>query len=252
MAATLAHIKSKMLLPPSDDQQPDEDEELDLRDPRAELIRRLLEYQKYREAANELGDRSVAGRDVFTRSAPGYEEEGPTRLAEVGLFKLLDAFEGILRRVKDRRSLEVTAERIGIQERISQITDRLRLQRNCTFEELFDQDHTRYDVVVTFLALLEMAKLRLARVYQAEAGAAIHVQYALLDADAPTVPPPGESAEGAGSTLAESVADLRVTSDVVEGVEDAHAHEDEYVHEHEHEDAHDDDDDDNNKKQQQH
>jgi segregation and condensation protein A len=107
------------------------------------------------------------------------------------------------------------------------------LQRNCTFEELFDQDHTRYDVVVTFLALLEMAKLRLARVYQAEAGAAIHVQYALLDADAPTVPPPGESAEGAGSTLAESVADLRVTSDVVEGVEDAHAHEDEYEDEYE-------------------
>jgi len=192
MAATLAHIKSKMLLPRSPEDQQDGDEE-DQQDPRLELIRRLLEYQKYKQAGEHLGARAVAGRDVFARGMSIEEIQGPAPLAEIGLFKLLDAFQAILGRAKNRQALEVTAERITIQERITQITDLLRDRRSCRFEELFQGDITRYEIVVTFLALLEMTKLRVTRIYQPDHRSSIHVQYALLDADAPTVPPPDES-----------------------------------------------------------
>ena len=98
MAATLAHIKSKMLLPtPPEDQDSTEEEEAD---PRAELVRRLLEYQKYKLAAEQLGTRSVLGRDVFVRGTSEAVADGPAPLASMSLFKLLDAFEVILKRVK--------------------------------------------------------------------------------------------------------------------------------------------------------
>jgi segregation and condensation protein A len=204
MAATLAHIKSKMLLPQVPGEQQDEDEEGEPIDPRLELIRRLLEYQKYKNAAENLGSRAVAGRDVFGRGLSAEDIEGPAPLAEIGLFKLLDAFQGILERAQDRRALEVTAESISIKDRIAQITELLRERRNCEFESLFAGDVTRYEVVVTFLALLEMTKMRLARIYQVDHQSPIHVQYALLDADAPTIPP--QAAEDAvAATVAEPV-----------------------------------------------
>ena len=181
MAAKLAHIKSKMLLPtPPQDQ---EDEPEDEGDPREELIRRLLEYQKYKLAAEELGSRGVEGRDVFLRGIPAPEAEGPAPLADISLFKLLDAFQRVLDRVKSDMAFEVTAERISIQERIAQITDRLRGRRAIAFEELFDQIRTTYDIVVTFLAILEMAKMRMMRIYQTDPHAPIHLEYRVLDAD---------------------------------------------------------------------
>ena len=189
MAATLAHIKSKMLLPPSPFEEAEEAEEAYMGDPREELIRRLLEYQKYRAAADELGSRPIEGRDVFPRGMPAPEAEGPAPLAQFDLYKLLDAFQSILKRVHGRVALEVTPERITIQERISQLTDLLRSKRSCTFEALFEGDRNRYEVVVTFLALLEMTKMSMTRVYQSDPTAPLHVHFALLDADAPTVPP---------------------------------------------------------------
>lgn len=192
MAATLAHIKSKMLLPRVPQEQQDDGDEGDGIDPRLELIRRLLEYQKYKEVAEALGGRSVTGRDVFPRGADALSLQGPAPLAEVGVFRLLDAFNAILDRAKDRRALEVTAERITIQERITQITDLLRERRTCAFEELFHEQITRYEIVVTFLALLEMTKMRFARIYQADYQSPIHVHYALLDPSAPTIPPEPE------------------------------------------------------------
>lgn len=198
MAATLAHIKSKSLLPPDPREEEEEDEGEDyMEDPRQELIRRLLEYQKYKAAAENLGGRSLPGRDVFLRGTPAPKAQGEAPLAEVSLFKLLDAFEGILKRVRGKVAFEITAERISIQERMTQISELLRERKSCTFEELFESDKTRYDVVVTFLALLEMTKLRLTKLYQADVQAPIHVQYALLDADSPDIP-------------------LETTSDVVE------------------------------------
>ena len=184
MAATLAHIKSKMLLPQNPLEEAEEHEEAYLEDPRAELIRRLLEYQKYRAAAEQLGARPIAGRDVFGRGLKTEEAQGPAPLAPIDLYKLLDAFGSILKRVKGRVALEVTAERITIHERITEITDLLRARRSCLFEDLFATDRTRYEVVVTFLALLEMTKLRMTRIYQADPKSPLHVQYALLDENA--------------------------------------------------------------------
>lgn len=207
MAATLAHIKSKMLLPPTPGQDDDESEDEYMEDPRAELIRRLLEYQKYKHAAADLGGRALAGRDVFTRGTPAPVAQGEAPLAEVSLFKLLDAFEGILKRVRGQLALEVTSERITIQERMTQITELLRERRSCTFEELFEEDITRYEVVVTFLALLEMTKMHVTRLYQADPESPIHVQFALLDPNAPTIPPEGiaiTSDGGADDELAEA------------------------------------------------
>ena len=140
--------------------------------------------------AEDLGGRAVAGRDVFPRGMPGTDAQGPAPLADVGLFKLLDAFQAILDRAQGNLGFEVTSERISIQERMTQITDFLRERRSCSFEDLFVGAITRYEVVVTFLALLEMTKMRVTRIYQSDVESPIHVQYALLDASDPTVPPP--------------------------------------------------------------
>jgi segregation and condensation protein A len=183
MAATLAHIKSKMLLPPDPTAEQDEIDPEEEIDPRQELIRRLLEYQKYKAAGEELGARGVQGRDVFLRGMEAPEATGPAPLAGMGLFKLLDAFQAVLKRAKQDLAFEITAEGVTIQDRMSQLAERLRTQRRCTFDELFDDARTVYDVVVTFLALLEMAKRRLARVYQSEPTAPIHLEYRVLDAD---------------------------------------------------------------------
>jgi segregation and condensation protein A len=191
MAATLAHIKSRMLLPqaPTADAVEEQDDGY-MEDPRAELIRRLLEYQKYKAAAEHLGSRPIAGRDVFPRGMPAPAAQGPSELASIDMYKLLDAFSAILKRVQGRSALEVQAERITIHERMTQLTDLLREVGSCTFDQLFETDRTRYEVVVTFLALLEMTKLRMTRVFQRDPRSPLHVEYA-LDGDASTnVPMP--------------------------------------------------------------
>ncbi len=182
MAATLAHIKSKTLLPrPPDDQDDEHEDELD---PRAELIRRLLEYQKYKRAAEALGSRGIAGRDVFPRGIPTAKAEGPAPLAQFSVFKLIDAFQAIVKRKKGTISLEVDAERITIQERISQIVESLRRTERTPFELLFEGSVTTYDLVVTFLALLEMAKMRLVKIYQEGPTEPIYLEARILDAEA--------------------------------------------------------------------
>ncbi len=201
MAATLAHIKSKMLLPTPPQDQDEEGAEQE--DPRAELIRRLLEYQKYKEAAENLGGMPIQGRDVFVRGAAVPENEGPAPLAEIGLFKLLDAFEAVLKRLEGRTTFEVTTERITISARISQLTDMLRDRRLCRFEELFDELYSRYDVIVTFLATLEMVKRHIARVYQADYGSTIYLRFALLEAESPTIPPQPAEENGQGTEVKE-------------------------------------------------
>jgi len=180
MAATLAHIKSRTLLPrPPEDQ---EDDAIDELDPRAELIRRLLEYQKYKTVAEDLGERAIAGRDVFSSGTPPPSADGPAPLAQVTVFKLIDALKRIAERLHSTISLEVDADRISIQERIGGLVDLLRERRRCRFDELFEGVRTSYDLVVTFLALLEMAKMRLASIYQTDHEEPIYLEYALLDA----------------------------------------------------------------------
>jgi segregation and condensation protein A len=181
MAATLAHIKSKMLLPtpPEDQDQAAEEEE----DPRAELVRRLLEYQKYKLAGEELGSRSVLGRDVFTRGTAEAADEGPAPLAPTSLFKLLEAFESILKRVQQTQEHHIDFERISITERISQLSDILRVTPQVEFEQLFVGQRTRADIIITFLALLEMTRLRLTRIAQDSPYAPIYVELAVREDD---------------------------------------------------------------------
>jgi segregation and condensation protein A len=194
MAATLAHIKSKMLLPSvpagqdGDGMPGDEDE-----DPRAELVRRLLEYQKYKTAAAELGERGTLGRDVFSRGMSESEvPKGPAPFAPTNVFSLLDAFERVLKRANIQLDHEVVFDRISITDRMVELTEKLSGRRAMRFEDLLLDSVSkggvisRFEVVITFLAVLEMCKLRLIRVHQTDPLAAIYVE--LSSADGSTIP----------------------------------------------------------------
>ncbi len=213
MAATLAHIKSKMLLPQLPEDQ--EDDDIDELDPRAELIRRLLDYQRYKTVAEDLGGRAIAGRDVFPGGTPAPTADGPPPLAQVSAFKLLDALKKIAERVNASISLEIDAERMSIQERIGALVDLLRERRRCRFDELFEDVSTSYDLVVTFLALLEMAKMRLASIYQTDHEEPIYLEYTLLDATGEPVVP--ADVQRPTSDVAETELDL---SDSIEAGEE--------------------------------
>ncbi|MEZ4224135.1 MAG: segregation/condensation protein A [Polyangiaceae bacterium] len=197
MAATLAHIKSKTLLPSVPEDQEDSDEpEID---PRADLVRRLLEYQKYKLVAEQLADRSVFGRDVFARGVPAPQAEGTAPLAPVSLFKLLDAFQGVLTRAKTVIDHEIELDRLSITDRINQLADRLRDRTRVAFEELFEGQLTRADLILTFLALLEMTRLRMTRLIQDGPLEPIVVELSVSEQEGTDVAPEGatESTEQA-------------------------------------------------------
>ena len=187
MAATLAHIKSRMLLPAA---PPDPEDGADIEDdidPREALIRRLLEYQKYKHAGEQLAARGVAGRDVFSRGAAaqtlidgeeGDRSAGLPPLAEIPLFALVDAFQRVLDRSKIRLSHDVVADRISLTDRIGELSDLLGARGRVTFDETFDGQATRFDLVITFLALLEMTRLKMTRLFQTEPLGAIYVELA--------------------------------------------------------------------------
>jgi segregation and condensation protein A len=168
MAATLIHIKSKMLLPPSEDETEVEEE---IEDPRAELVQRLLEYKRFKEAAEELALRETEWRDVFPRQPVKPEsligEEEPI-LSDISLFDLLSALRRVLERVPEKAFYEVTREELSLKEKISMLLERLESKEGLTFDELFSQDTTKAEVIVTFLALLEVIRLRLVRIFQSE------------------------------------------------------------------------------------
>ncbi|MDH3746544.1 MAG: segregation/condensation protein A, partial [Acidobacteriota bacterium] len=147
----------------------------------AELIRRLLEYQKYKRVAEDLGARAIAGRDVFSRGSPTRHSDAVPALANFSVFRLIDALKDVAKRINDEMSLQVDAERMSIQERIGELVELLRERRRCRFDELFEGISTSYELVVTFLALLEMAKIRLASIYQTDHEEPIYLEYTLLD-----------------------------------------------------------------------
>lgn len=179
MAATLAHIKSKMLLPAPPPGQEDDALTPEEEDPREALIRRLLEYQKYKQAGADLQARGVVGRDVFFRGMPLEEavHTGIPPLAQVPLFSLVEAFQGVLAKSKIKLSHDVVHERITLTDRINELVDVLRVKRRVQFEELFVTASTKFDLVITFLALLEMTKLRMTRLLQADPLAPIFVEF---------------------------------------------------------------------------
>jgi len=178
MAATLAHIKSKMLLPAP---PPGQEDELSVEeaDPREALIRRLLEYQKYKLAGDELATRGVAQQNVFTRGMPIEEaaHTGLPPLAQVPLFSLVEAFQSVLSKSKIKLSHDIVHERVTLADRINELVDILRVKRRVTFEELFEGLETRFDLVITFLALLEMTRLRMTRLFQADFDSHIYIEF---------------------------------------------------------------------------
>jgi len=163
MASTLLHIKSKMLLPKSSEGEEEEEE-----DPRAELVRRLLEYQKYKQAALELEKRPLLDRDVFIRLvATAPEEEPEEERIEVDLFGLLVAFRKVLERVKPETVHEVILEHLSVEDKIQEIMTLLeREKRSMAFHRLFPEQASRRVVVITLLAILELVKMKRIRIFQ--------------------------------------------------------------------------------------
>ena len=163
MASTLLYIKSKMLLPSSSEEEEEEGE-----DPRAELIRRLLEYQKYKEAAAGLEKRPMLDRDVFIRSNPMESEDvGKEERVEVGLFELVEAFRKILERVKTEEFHEVILDRLSVEEKVQEILSLLQKEkRSMAFHLLFPEQTSRRVIIITFLAILELVKMKLVRIFQ--------------------------------------------------------------------------------------
>lgn len=170
MAALLSEIKSRSLLPRPKD---DEGEETD---PRAELIRRLQEYERFKKAAEDIDELPRVGRDVFIANAkaPDFKKEVPH--PEVEMKELLLALQDILVRADMFESHQVERERLSTRERMSQVLDHLRVGGFVAFVQLFTFEEGRFGVVVTFLAVLELVKESLIELVQSEPFAPIHVR----------------------------------------------------------------------------
>jgi segregation and condensation protein A len=201
MAATLCHIKSRELLPSPEPLEEDpeageggDDVEID---PRADLIKRLLEYQKYKEAADQLGQRPVVGRNVWGRGAAtedavgeGVDPDAIAPLAPFPVHKLIEAFDRVMRQAKVKVAHNVLIDRLSVSQKISELTDRLEKEGRFAFTSMFSflrdgvertLEEIKHEAVVTFLALLEMGKLRLLRLSQLEAEGEIFIERAVED-----------------------------------------------------------------------
>jgi segregation and condensation protein A len=185
MAASLIHIKSKMLLPRPETAAGVEGEQ---EDPRDALVRRLLEHQKFKQAAELLHEREQWRSAQWQRpdervahiAGDEYEPE-----LEVDLFSLLNAFQAIVERAKHRPKVLLPPEQMPVEVRIEQLLVRLSETEACGFEELFADVNDRGGLIVTFLALLEMIRLKLVRVFQAGSFGPIRVYKRARPSDAP-------------------------------------------------------------------
>ena len=183
MAATLIHIKSRLLLPRPDPTQDDPEE-----DPREALVRRLLEHQKFKAAAELLHERETLRSAQWTRpDGPIAEIAGelPEPEIEVDLFSLISAFRNVVERSKERPKMYLPSEQIPIEERIEQLLSRLSETEALGFEDLFSDVQSRAGMIVTFLAVLEMIRLKMVRVFQAGVIGPIRVYKRARPADAP-------------------------------------------------------------------
>ena len=165
MAANLIYLKSRSLLP-VDQQPPEEDAGED--DPRWDLIRQLIEYKKFKEAAGQLHLRELEQERIFARtggSSP--DRDQPLRLGEVGIFQLINAFQTVIKRVEARHDVqEIFGERFSVSEKIDIILKRVAGAGAVRFSDLFGAVISRVEVAVTFLALLELIRLKQVRAIQ--------------------------------------------------------------------------------------
>jgi segregation and condensation protein A len=180
MAATLTYIKSRMLLPAAPDGEEDAEE-----DPRAALVQQLLEYQRYREAAAGLSSRAVLERDVFAPagepSPAGVSDEGRPLVRDASLGDLLDALRSVLGRIRTPPPHAIFKPGLSVSECVHRILSRFSLDRELRFDELFSEESDRTEVIVTFLALLELIRLKVVRAVQSDRFGPIDLGLAVTD-----------------------------------------------------------------------
>jgi segregation and condensation protein A len=203
MAAELAHIKSKLLLP-----EEEGDSEMLEEDPRSDLVRRLLEYQRYKEASHEFVERAMLGRDVFKQPSPERIEVDQSGPVQGDVYELVEAFSKILKRVPEQEIHDVAVDRISVNDRIYQVVGRIKNNTTVSLDDLLVGSVMRYDIVITFIALLEMCRLKMVRVYQTSTCGTLYVQgtmeevneedmMRLVEREATGFDRPGEKVEGA-------------------------------------------------------
>jgi segregation and condensation protein A len=175
MAATLAYHKSKMLLPAPAEAEEDEEDEFESLE---SLRRRLIEYQRYKEAGQALGERDLLNRDVFKvrLASDGQESEEELPLLKASLFDLIDAFQKVMVRAPKEALHEVMPDRIRLVDRIMQVLDAVTAKRSMMFEDLFEGDADREMIIVTFLSILELVRLGLLRAHQSDPFGAVQVR----------------------------------------------------------------------------
>jgi segregation and condensation protein A len=171
MASTLAHIKSRMLLPQhglGDDEE----------DPRMELIRPLAEYLRIKSAAQILANRDLLGDTIFTRKTKSKQffDDEPDMI-QVGLFELIDAFQRVLSRVGRDHTVEIPTDEISVKDRMNDIIAVIEDKGSVTFTELFLATDAKRYVIITFLALLELMKMTLVRAAQSAQSGIIRLFY---------------------------------------------------------------------------
>jgi segregation and condensation protein A len=169
MAATLTQIKSKMLLPVH------ENDEEELEDPRMEITGPLLEYIEMKKAAEQLAGLDLLGDNTFARRSNNEDFllDNETDIIQVGLFELIDAFQKMLGKISDDSKIEINADTLSVKDRMTEIIDMLEKKDSVTFDELFSSPIDRSEIIVTFLAILEMVKMSLIRFTQ-------HVQHGII------------------------------------------------------------------------
>lgn len=176
LAATLIHIKSRMLLPVHDDDEMEDEE-----DPREELVRQLLEYKTFKEAALNLDKMTLLGRDIFRREfsdEEGYEgAESPVK--EIGIFELVEAFRNMVVQSSTNGFMEIDVEKISLSERINEIIDELNKKKTLTFSDLIGELRDKMRLIYTFLAILELMKLRIIKAYQTVSYGTIRISLAV-------------------------------------------------------------------------
>lgn len=168
MAANLIHIKSKMLLPIPE--EPDEEEEID---PRAELVRRLIEYKRFKEVAEALSEKNILGRDVFVRGFPfpldDLEEAKEEPQLDLALMDLIEAFKDVLKKAPKDLRISFSVDKFHVVDKINHIMERINVEKSANFFSLFPVGASRGEIIVTFLAILELCKRVMVKVSQRDA-----------------------------------------------------------------------------------
>jgi segregation and condensation protein A len=178
MAATLTHIKSKMLLP-----KPEPPYEEEAGDPREELVRKLIEYKSFKDAANFLREKEEVQSELFPNKS-FVEEDEEEILVDLNVFDLLGAFKTILKKIGGSSSYGVTLDEVSVTEKLNYIMDILSRTSNVQFEDLFKGATTRMELVGTFLALLELIRLKIVVIQQAVRFGSIIIVKAVEDDEA--------------------------------------------------------------------